>query len=145
MVRSCRSVREVLLKPASIRPIACSATDINITVNLNPDSTKDIPAVTDDLKWWQETIAYEIYVRSFKDSDGDGQGDLNGIISELDHLKDLGVGAIWLTPCYVSPQADNGYDIADYYGTCVRSINKRLGHMKAMLCARFEGDFINLL
>ncbi|MBQ7260137.1 MAG: alpha-glucosidase [Lachnospiraceae bacterium] len=69
----------------------------------------------DDQAWWQNTIAYEIYVKSFKDSDGNGLGDLNGITSELDHLKDLGVGAIWLTPCYVSPQADNGYDIADYY------------------------------
>ncbi|MCR4657704.1 MAG: alpha-glucosidase [Lachnospiraceae bacterium] len=69
----------------------------------------------DDQAWWQKTIAYEIYVKSFKDSDGNGLGDLNGITSELDHLKDLGVGAIWLTPCYVSPQADNGYDIADYY------------------------------
>lgn len=68
-----------------------------------------------DFKWWQKTIAYEIYVKSFKDSDGDGIGDLNGITSELDHLKKLGVGAIWLTPCYLSPQADNGYDIADYY------------------------------
>lgn len=68
-----------------------------------------------ELKWWQEAVAYEIYVKSFKDSDGDGIGDLNGIISELDHLKNLGVGVIWLTPCYVSPQADNGYDIADYY------------------------------
>lgn len=66
-------------------------------------------------EWWQDTIAYEIYVKSFNDSDGDGTGDLNGITSQLDHLKELGVGAIWLTPCYVSPQADNGYDIADYY------------------------------
>ncbi len=66
-------------------------------------------------KWWQKTIAYEIYVKSFKDSDGNGTGDINGITSELDHLQSLGVGAIWLTPCYVSPQADNGYDIADYY------------------------------
>ncbi len=69
----------------------------------------------DDLRWWQKVNAYEIYVKSFKDSDGDGTGDLNGITSELDHLKELGVGAVWLTPCYVSPQADNGYDIADYY------------------------------
>lgn len=67
------------------------------------------------LHWWQKTIAYEIYVKSFKDSNGDGIGDLKGITSELDYLKDLGVGAIWLTPCYVSPQADNGYDVADYY------------------------------
>lgn len=65
--------------------------------------------------WWKKTIAYEIYVRSFKDSDGDGTGDIRGIISELDHLENLGVGAVWLTPCYVSPQADNGYDIEDYY------------------------------
>ena len=77
-------------------------------MNLNVNNTPR-------LKWWQKTIAYEIYVKSFKDSDGDGIGDLNGITSELDHLKDMGVGAIWLTPCYVSPQADNGYDIADYY------------------------------
>ncbi len=118
---------------------ACSATDINITVNLNPDSTKDIPAVTDDLKWWQETIAYEIYVRSFKDSDGDGQGDLNGIISELDHLKDLGVGAIWLTPCYVSPQADNGYDIADYY-----NIDPAYGTMEDMDRLILEADKRNI-
>ncbi|MBO5550744.1 MAG: alpha-glucosidase, partial [Lachnospiraceae bacterium] len=63
----------------------------------------------------QKTVAYEIYVKSFKDSDGNGIGDLAGITSELDHLKELGVGVIWLTPCYVSPQADNGYDVADYY------------------------------
>ena len=69
----------------------------------------------DPFQWWQKTIAYEIYVKSFMDSDGSGTGDLNGITSRLDHLKSLGVGAVWLTPCYVSPQADNGYDIADYY------------------------------
>lgn len=72
-------------------------------------------AETADSPWWKSIIAYEIYVRSFKDTNGDGCGDLQGIISELDYLQDLGIGAIWLTPCYVSPQADNGYDIADYY------------------------------
>lgn len=92
------------------------------TINVNI-STNTAPR----LKWWQKTIAYEIYVRSFKDSDGDGMGDLNGITSELDHLKDLGVGAIWLTPCYVSPQADNGYDIADYY-----NIDPAYGSMEDM-------------
>lgn len=71
--------------------------------------------MTDKMKWWQKTIAYEIYVRSFFDSNGDGIGDLNGITEKLDHLKELGIGALWLTPCYRSPQADNGYDIADYY------------------------------
>ena len=78
-------------------------------------STETDKFQTSDQKWWQQTVAYEIYVKSFMDSDGDGTGDLNGITSKLDHLKELGVGAVWLTPCYVSPQADNGYDIADYY------------------------------
>jgi len=77
--------------------------------------------------WWQKTIAYEVYVKSFKDSDGDGIGDLRGIISELDYLRDLGVGVVWLTPCYASPQADNGYDIADYY-----SIDPAYGTMEDM-------------
>ena len=80
-----------------------------------------------DGEWWKNTIAYEIYIRSFRDSDGDGNGDLRGIIQELDHLQALGVGAVWLTPCYVSPQADNGYDIADYY-----NIDPAYGTMKDM-------------
>ena len=79
------------------------------------------------LRWWQKTIAYEIYVNSFRDSDGDGYGDLNGIRSQLDHLKELKVGAIWLTPVYASPMVDNGYDVADYY-----SINPRYGTMEEM-------------
>jgi len=66
------------------------------------------------LKWWQETIIYQIYPRSFRDSDGDGLGDLKGIISKLDYLKELGVGAVWLCPVYASPNEDNGYDISDY-------------------------------
>ncbi len=65
--------------------------------------------------WWKKTVAYEIYVKSFKDSNGDGIGDLRGILSELDYLQEMNVGAVWLTPCYASPQADNGYDVADYY------------------------------
>lgn len=89
--------------------------DSNATESATESKTDSTELSTEDFKWWQETIAYEIYVKSFKDSDGNGTGDLNGITSELDHLKNLGVGAIWLTPCYASPQADNGYDIADYY------------------------------
>ena len=73
--------------------------------------------------WWKHAIIYEIYPRSFQDSNGDGTGDLNGITSRLDYLKDLGVDAIWITPFYPSPQIDYGYDISDYtaidpdYGT----------------------------
>jgi oligo-1,6-glucosidase len=63
---------------------------------------------------WKQSIVYQIYPRSFKDSNGDGIGDLQGIISELDYLADLGVDVIWLSPFYKSPNADNGYDIADY-------------------------------
>ena len=64
--------------------------------------------------WWKEAIVYQIYPRSFKDSNGDGIGDLQGIISKLDHLKALGVDVVWLSPFYKSPNADNGYDISDY-------------------------------
>ena len=64
--------------------------------------------------WWRKAVVYEIYVRSFADSDGDGVGDLPGIRSRLGYLRDLGVDAIWLTPFYPSPGADHGYDVADY-------------------------------
>jgi oligo-1,6-glucosidase len=67
-----------------------------------------------DRKWWKEAVVYQIYPRSFKDSDGDGVGDLKGIISKLDYIKSLGVDIIWLNPIYSSPNADNGYDISDY-------------------------------
>ncbi len=82
------------------------------------------PSQTDNLKnWWKNAVLYEIYPRSFQDSNGDGIGDLNGITQRLDYLKSLGVDAIWLTPIYPSPQVDFGYDISDYeaidpqYGT----------------------------
>ncbi|RBW71234.1 glycoside hydrolase family 13 protein [Bacillus taeanensis] len=64
--------------------------------------------------WWKESVVYQIYPRSFKDSNGDGIGDLNGIISKLDYLKDLGIDMIWVCPIYKSPNDDNGYDISDY-------------------------------
>ena len=66
-------------------------------------------------EWWKGAVVYQIYPRSFKDSNGDGFGDLEGIRSKLDYLKSLGVDVLWLSPIYASPQADNGYDIADYY------------------------------
>ena len=66
-------------------------------------------------KWWHDKVAYQIYPKSFLDSNGDGIGDLRGIISKLDYLKDLGVDIIWLSPIYKSPFVDQGYDISDYY------------------------------
>jgi oligo-1,6-glucosidase len=64
--------------------------------------------------WWKEAVVYQIYPRSFKDSNGDGIGDVQGIISKLDHLKELGIDVIWLSPVYKSPNDDNGYDISEY-------------------------------
>ena len=74
-------------------------------------------------QWWQHAVFYEIYPRSFADSNNDGVGDLRGITSKLDYLRDLGVDAIWISPCFPSPQVDFGYDVSDYenidpmYGT----------------------------
>ncbi|MCR8844483.1 alpha-glucosidase [Paenibacillus sp. SC116] len=67
-----------------------------------------------EVKWWQTAVIYQIYPRSFQDSDGDGIGDLRGIINRIDYLKLLGITAIWLSPVYKSPNDDNGYDISDY-------------------------------
>lgn len=66
-------------------------------------------------KWWQEAVVYQIYCKSFCDTDGDGIGDLNGVMSKLPMLKELGINCIWFNPIYKSPQVDNGYDISDYY------------------------------
>src|ERR1700681_3254059 len=83
---------------------------------------QSVPA---DKKWWKEAIVYQIYPRSFKDSDGDGIGDLKGIIFKLDYIKSLGIDVVWLNPIYGSPNDDNGYDISDY-----RSIMKEFGTMQ---------------
>jgi oligo-1,6-glucosidase len=80
---------------------------------------------TTEKKWWKEAVVYQIYPRSFKDSDGDGIGDLNGIIQKLDYVKSLGIDVIWLNPIYASPNADNGYDISDY-----QAIMKEFGTMQ---------------
>ena len=78
-------------------------------------------------KWWQDKVAYQIYPKSFYDTNGDGIGDLPGIIEKLDYLKELGVDIVWLSPCYRSPLADQGYDISDYY-----DIAPRFGTMEDM-------------
>jgi alpha-glucosidase len=77
-----------------------------------------------DVPWWRDAVCYQIYVRSFADSDGDGLGDLAGITSRLPYLADLGVDAIWVTPFYPSPQNDHGYDVADY-----RDVDTRFGSL----------------
>ena len=81
--------------------------------------------------WWKEAIGYQIYPKSYKDSNGDGIGDINGIISKLDYIKSLGVNLIWLCPIYDSPMDDNGYDVRDYF-----NIDKTFGTIE---------DFDNLL
>ncbi|WP_163712770.1 glycoside hydrolase family 13 protein [Mangrovibacterium lignilyticum] len=78
-----------------------------------------------DRKWWKEAVVYQIYPRSFKDTDGDGVGDLKGIIEKLDYIKSLGIDVIWLNPIYSSPNDDNGYDISDY-----RNIMAEFGTME---------------
>lgn len=79
------------------------------------------------MKWWQNAVVYQIYPRSFKDSNGDGIGDIPGIISGLDYLENLGIDAIWLSPVYQSPNDDNGYDISDY-----QAIHPDFGTMEDM-------------
>ena len=78
-------------------------------------------------KWWHDKTAYQIYPKSFCDSNGDGVGDIQGIISRLDYLQSLGVDIIWISPCYPSPWADQGYDISDYY-----NVDPRFGTMDDM-------------
>jgi oligo-1,6-glucosidase len=82
-------------------------------------------AANNDRTWWKEAVVYQIYPRSFKDSNGDGIGDLRGIISKLDYLQSLGIDVIWLNPIFGSPNDDNGYDISDY-----RNIMKEFGTMQ---------------
>ena len=92
------------------------------------NSEKDVPFVSKGnitKKWWKEAVFYQIYPRSFYDTNGDGIGDLPGIIEKLDYLKDLGVDALWLSPIYDSPNDDNGYDIRDY-----RKIMEEFGAME---------------
>ena len=81
----------------------------------------------DNEKWWKKAVVYQIYPKSFQDSNGDGFGDLQGIIKRLDYLETLGINAIWLSPVFKSPQADNGYDISDY-----RDIDPTFGSLDDM-------------
>ena len=78
-----------------------------------------------EMDWWKKSVVYQIYPKSFNDTTGSGEGDIQGIIEKLDYLKELGVDVVWLTPIYASPQRDNGYDISDYY-----SIHEPYGTME---------------
>ena len=83
---------------------------------------------------FRKSVVYQIYPKSFCDSNGDGLGDLRGVIGKLDYIKELGVDYIWLTPFYVSPQKDNGYDIADYFGIDMTLV-------KELACIIFDVDY----
>ena len=78
-------------------------------------------------RWYKDAVIYQIYPRSFCDGNGDGIGDIRGIISKLDYIKSLGVDAVWLSPVYKSPNDDNGYDISDYRDIMDRSEERRVG------------------
>lgn len=96
---------------------------VNATIATTSTTATTATTATSSEPWWKHAVIYEIYPRSFADSNNDGTGDIKGITSKLDYLKGLGVDALWLTPCYPSPQVDFGYDISDYcaiapeYGT----------------------------
>ncbi len=96
----------------AVRRLSCVFFALALAAGLRAQSTS---AVQQNPNWWKNAVIYEIYPRSFQDSNGDGIGDLNGITSRLDYLQRLGINAIWLTPIYPSPQVDFGYDISDYY------------------------------
>lgn len=80
-----------------------------------------------DIPWWHHAIVYQIYPKSFQDTNSDGEGDIQGIIEKLDYLQSLGVTVLWLNPVFKSPQVDNGYDVSDYY-----SIDPRFGNMRTI-------------
>ena len=100
------------------------------TSPVKPATTTDTTATPADStaaerKWWKEAVVYQVYPRSYKDNNGDGIGDLKGILSKLDYIKSLGIDVVWLNPIYSSPNTDNGYDISDY-----RNIMTEFGNMQ---------------
>src|ERR1700732_3929078 len=101
------------------------AAAVLILCTMKGSGQQNLVPQANEKKRWKEAVVYQIYPRSFKDSDGDGIGDLNGIIQKLDYVKSLGIDVIWLNPIYASPNADNGYDISDY-----QAIMKEFGTMQ---------------
>lgn len=98
----------LLIMLATVGMLGCNSNTTTDSAMIQTDSSEQ--------RWWKETVVYQLYPRSFKDSDGDGIGDLKGIIEKLDYLKSLGVDVVWLNPIYSSPNYDNGYDVSDYRG-----------------------------
>jgi oligo-1,6-glucosidase len=120
---TCRSLAIATIRSLVFAAIISTAL-VSCHSNSKPESTVNNPTDSLNRKWWKEAVVYQIYPRSFKDADGDGVGDLKGIISKLDYIKSLGVDVIWLNPVFASPNADNGYDISDY-----EAIMKEFGTM----------------
>lgn len=101
---------------------------MEVIINLvNEIDDIEVPDCEPAHTWWREAVIYQIYPLSFNDTNGDGIGDLQGIIARLDYLKDMGVDAVWMSPVFASPQVDNGYDVSDY-----RAIDKQYGTMQDM-------------
>src|SRR5688572_20846003 len=124
-------MRKLIIVLALVTGLLCLATSRKDNQNIVNEPNQTTP-VSDEAngggnakKWWKEAVVYQIYPRSFKDSNGDGIGDLRGITSKLDYLKSLGIDVIWLNPIFSSPNDDNGYDISDYQG-----IMKEFGTMQ---------------
>ena len=124
-------MRKLFIVLAMVSALLCFATCRKDNQNTVKEPTQPAPPSEraneggNAKKWWKEAVVYQIYPRSFKDSNGDGIGDLPGITSKLDYLKSLGVDVIWLNPIFSSPNDDNGYDISDYQG-----IMKEFGTMQ---------------
>ncbi|MCB0371454.1 MAG: alpha-glucosidase [Muricauda sp.] len=104
------------MKRSSTKWVVCLFIMLIVVLSCNQKPKEQPQTTVENAQWWKEAIVYQIYPRSFKDSDGDGVGDLKGIIEKLDYIKSLGVTAVWLNPIYTSPNADNGYDVSDYRG-----------------------------
>jgi alpha-glucosidase len=115
--------RSTVLTRAAARALVWVVAHVTVACGAAAAQAAAPAAAPPDVPWWRNAVIYEIYPRSFQDSNGDGIGDLNGIAQRLDYLESLGVDAIWIAPCYPSPQVDFGYDISDYqaidpqYGT----------------------------
>ena len=135
---------------AAICAATVSCTLLNCATSAQPSTPITVAQAIKDQptgpEWWRHAVIYELYPRSFQDSNNDGVGDLKGITSRLDYLRDLGIDAIWITPMYPSPGIDYGYDISDYtaidplYGTMADFDNlvaeARKRPIRRMVCSR---------